>query len=64
LISPDEFIPFAAENGLINEIGRWVLRRAIRDAETLAANGKTRVYLNLSYSQLDGNSFMRELRIG
>jgi diguanylate cyclase (GGDEF)-like protein len=61
LISPDEFIPFAEENGLINEIGRWVLRRAIRDAQTLAANGKTRVYLNLSYSQLDDNSFMHEL---
>ena len=30
-ISPAEFIPIAESTGLINEIGRWVLARAIED---------------------------------
>lgn len=34
-ISPAEFIPIAEENGLINEIGLWVLEKAISDMKQL-----------------------------
>jgi diguanylate cyclase len=47
LLSPDEFIPFAEDMGIIEEIDRYVMRRALRD---LAA-GRTRgqeVSVNLS----------------
>lgn len=47
LLSPDEFIPFAEDMGIIQEIDRYVMRRALRDL----AGGRTRgreVSVNLS----------------
>lgn len=49
-ISPGEFIPIAERNGLIAEIGEWVLDRACRDAAEMAPLVK--VSVNLSRAQL------------
>jgi len=46
LISPDRFIPAAEEHGMISAIGRWILRRACRDAVTWPDH--IRVAVNLS----------------
>ncbi|HEU5434912.1 MAG TPA: EAL domain-containing protein [Telluria sp.] len=35
VVSPAEFIPLAESSGLILEIGDWVFRQAVRDANTL-----------------------------
>ena len=39
LISPDEFIPAAEENGMIVQVGEWVLRQACADAARWLAAG-------------------------
>jgi diguanylate cyclase (GGDEF)-like protein len=46
LLLPREFIPIAEETGLIVELGRWVLKRACRDAAGWPAD--TMVAVNLS----------------
>jgi diguanylate cyclase (GGDEF)-like protein len=55
-ISPAEFIPIAERNGLIVEIGDWVLEQACRDALTLPANVK--VSVNLSRAQVSDRNFV------
>lgn len=50
LISPAEFVPLAERNGLITEIGDWVLDQACRDAARLPADVK--ISVNLSRVQI------------
>lgn len=50
LISPAEFIPLAERNGLISEIGDWVLEEACRDAARLPSD--IRISVNLSRVQV------------
>jgi diguanylate cyclase (GGDEF)-like protein len=54
LIPPAEFIPLAEESGAISEIGRWVLRQALRQgaAWSATAPGPVRMAVNLSPRQL------------
>jgi diguanylate cyclase (GGDEF)-like protein len=49
-VSPDLFIPIAEQNGLILEIGEWVLRRACSDAARWPHGSK--VAVNVSAAQL------------
>ncbi len=50
-ISPAEFVPIAENNGLIKEIGDWVIREACREAATWPNN--LSVAVNLSAPQFD-----------
>jgi diguanylate cyclase (GGDEF)-like protein/PAS domain S-box-containing protein len=57
LVSPDEFIPLAEENGLIVPIGAWVLGTALRQLADWRAGGSTvGVSVNISPRQLTDES--------
>ncbi len=57
LISPDEFIPLAEENGLIVPIGAWVLGTALRQLAGWRAHGsEIGVSVNISPRQLTDES--------
>jgi diguanylate cyclase (GGDEF)-like protein/PAS domain S-box-containing protein len=55
-IAPDDFVPVAEQNGLIEPIGRWVLDRACRQAaqwgEARADSAPIGISVNLSATQL------------
>ncbi len=55
-VSPAEFIPLAERNGLIVQIGDWVLEQACRDASQLPANIK--ISVNLSRVQISDRGFV------
>jgi diguanylate cyclase (GGDEF)-like protein len=56
LIAPDSFIPIAEERGMITAIGRWILRRACRDAAAWPAH--IRVAVNLSPVQFRNSDLL------
>lgn len=60
MIPPGEFIPIAEENGLILELGEWVLREACR----VAASWETpyRIAVNLSATQFSHTNLPRLLQ--
>jgi len=55
LISPDEFIPYLEESGMIVELGEWVLFKACQQARIWLDGGykSVRMAVNLSAKQLD-----------
>jgi len=57
---PGEFIPLAEETGLINDIGKWVLEEACRQAVAWQAAGypRRRMAINLSARQLADKGFV------
>jgi diguanylate cyclase (GGDEF)-like protein/PAS domain S-box-containing protein len=65
-VSPLEFVPFAEENGLIVGIGRWVLRRACRDAaqwqSLFPREDALRISVNVSPVQFHDAGFLEELK--
>ena len=58
---PSEFIPLAEENGLINDIGLWVLREACQQAKQWLNAGlpRRRIAVNLSARQLTNQRFVQ-----
>lgn len=62
-ISPSAFIPVAEESGLISNLGNWALREACTFNKKLIDEGydNLTVSVNVSTSQLQGNSFINTL---
>jgi len=52
LLKPDAFIHEAEENGLIVEIGQWVLRRVIQDLKASRDSGQQPVPVSINVSSL------------
>jgi len=61
VLPPDRFIPLMEENGMIVEVGAWVLRRAIQDRMLWVEKGLSapRVAVNVSVVQIRRAGFVR-----
>ncbi len=59
VVGPDQFIPIAEQGGLIEDLGLWAIRRAIRD--TILLDG-LRVAVNVSPLQLRAPGFVEAVR--
>ncbi len=64
LISPIRFIPIAETSGLINHLGRWVLRAACSECKRWidAYPSQMRLSVNVSARQLVDDEFIEDLR--
>lgn len=64
LVAPGQFIPVLEETGLINEVGRWALRRAVHDYVRWCNAGLAAVpvAVNVSPLQLRDRHFVDEIR--
>lgn len=58
-VYPDEFIEIAESTGFINELGGWVLERALSD--TLALPGDLGVAVNVSGVQMIGDTIVGDI---
>jgi diguanylate cyclase (GGDEF)-like protein len=63
LVPPGHFIPILEETGLIHEVGRWALRKAIADYLRWRAAGlpAVRIAVNVSPLQLRDRGFIAEV---
>jgi diguanylate cyclase (GGDEF)-like protein len=64
LTLPGRFIPILEETGLIHDVGRWVLRKAIEDYQRWRNDGlpAVRIAVNVSPLQLRNRNFVSEIR--
>ena len=64
LVSPWRFIPILEETGLIHEVGRWALHKAIEDYRRWHDKGlpAVRIAVNVSPMQLRHRGFVAEIR--
>lgn len=64
LVPPGKFIPILEETGLIYEVGRWALRKAMSDYQRWRAAGlpAVRIAVNVSPLQLRNVNFVDEIR--
>jgi diguanylate cyclase (GGDEF)-like protein/PAS domain S-box-containing protein len=63
LVPPGQFIPILEETGLIHDVGRWALRRAIADHLRWRREGlaSLRIAVNVSALQLRNRRFIDEI---
>ncbi len=63
-VPPTTFIPLSEQNGLINEIGAWVLRTACRQAADWLNGGVAleHVAVNVSRNQMQRFDFEKEVK--
>jgi diguanylate cyclase (GGDEF)-like protein/PAS domain S-box-containing protein len=64
LVPPGRFIPILEETGLIHEVGRWALRKAVEDYLRWRSAGlaAVRIAVNVSPLQLRNRGFIDEVR--
>ncbi len=63
LVMPDEFVPQLEQSGLINAVGRWVLREACSQGAAWHTAGRcVPISVNVSARQLDDDSFVDDVR--
>jgi diguanylate cyclase (GGDEF)-like protein len=64
-IPPDRFIPLAEQSGLINGMGRWVLRSALRTLRRIHDSGWTslRMAVNVSVVQFQADDFVEDVAL-
>jgi diguanylate cyclase (GGDEF)-like protein len=63
LVPPGSFIPILEEIGLINDVGRWAINKAIEDYLRWSDSGLdcVRIAVNVSSLQLRNRNFAREM---
>ncbi|WP_295478539.1 bifunctional diguanylate cyclase/phosphodiesterase [uncultured Pseudomonas sp.] len=63
LLPPNEFVPLAEQSGLIVPLGYWVIFRALRDMQAMAAQGLEPLHMavNLSFRQFQDNQLLDTL---
>jgi diguanylate cyclase (GGDEF)-like protein len=63
IVQPNDFIPTLEENGLIVEVGRWILGEACRQGAAWRAAGHSiGMAVNVSGRQLDADDFIDDVR--
>jgi diguanylate cyclase (GGDEF)-like protein len=64
LTPPDRFIPILEETGLIHDVGRWALRKAVEDHRRWRGGGlpAVRIAVNVSPLQLRNKNFVAEIQ--
>lgn len=63
LVPPDEFIPYAQESGLINNIGQWVIEEACRQAAEWQTMGiDISIAVNISARQFHQNHLIDTIK--
>ena len=64
VVSPNVFIPLAEKNGLIGDIGNWVIEEACRQAGSWRAAGlRMRVAINLSAYQMRQDDLVHRIEV-
>jgi diguanylate cyclase (GGDEF)-like protein/PAS domain S-box-containing protein len=62
---PDLFIPILEENGLIYNVGLWIIKQALMDVKKFhdAGFNDLIVSINISYVQIEHDDFLRDFRV-